>query len=227
MAPDNCSQKRSISSPGGSATPAVADSQALGFKFISLSQGLDHLREILSRSDGELGSLREEVCRWELEFRAKLDEAAEEQARLRDEIMRWQIATAEADTKALRAQRKFEAAIARQTAGGELQRKSAPEKSGLAGESKQDKPSGGAEDRHTKLKTAVREFYIAVVNPMAVAVASVELLSAGDQGALTEIQESLNGMRQGFRKFAAQLSQLGVVVDENSPGQQGGSPQGH
>lgn len=225
MAPDNYSEKRSISSLGGSATPAVVDSDAPRFQFISLSQGLDRLREILSRSDGELGSLREELCGWESNFRAKLDEAAEQQARLRDEIMRWQIATADADTKALQAQRKLEAAIARQTPGGELQPKSAPGKTELAGEPKPDKSSGGAEARLNKLQTALREFYVAVVNPMTVAVASAQLLSAGDQEVLTEIQESLNQMLQGFRKFAARMSDLGVVFEEDTPGQQDDSSQ--
>ena len=215
-----------MSSKKGPAAPAVVDSVAFGSKPSPLSQDLDNLRKILSGSDTELGALRAEVRNWESDFRTKLEELVEQRARMRDEIMRWQMLTAEADAKVRRTQIKLDAALARQTATSNSQPEPAQQKSQLAAESKQDKSSLDAEDRLSKLQSALREFYTSVVNPITVAVASVELLAAGhsldadDQGTLAEIQESLNGMLQGFRKFAAQLSTLGVV-DESSSGQQG------
>ncbi len=220
-----------MSSQKGPATPAIADSLAFGSKPSRLSQDLDNLRKILSGPETDLGALRAELRNWESDFRTKLEELVEQRARLRDEIMRWQMLTAEADAKLRRTQTKLDAALAKRTATSNSQPEPAQRPSQLAGEPKQDKSSVDAEDRLSELQSALREFYTSVVNPITVAVASVQLLAAGhslaahDRVTLAEIQESLNGMLQGFRKFAAQLSTLGVV-DESSTEQQGDSPQG-
>lgn len=221
-----------MSSQKGPATPAIADSLAFGSEPSLLSQDLDNFRKILSGPDTDLGALRAELRNWESAFRAKLEELVDQRARLRDEIMRWQMLTAEADAKLRRTQTKLDAALAKQTATSNSQPEPAQPPSQLAAEPKQDKSSVDAEDRLGKLQGALREFYTSVVNPITVAVASVELLAGGhslaphDQGTLAEIRQSLNGMLQGFRKFAAQLSKLGIAFDEGGADEQGSSPEG-